>query len=134
VSSAGMNGSAESNPLVRMNDLEDAVRFMAPMYRNWEPNGTPLPGSAHIPRPNITINNYNGQQKAWKRVKRQRPNDNANQPTVKALQDVIQMSYGDGHETFDRADFELGEPLRKRIKTALEPFSSTWEDRIRALE
>ena len=117
-----------------MNQLEDAVRYMAPLYRNWSGSGRPIPGVARMPPPQITINNYgpDGQKRAWGRVKRQRPNENVSQRTNKALQNVIQLP-GEGNQVFDRADYEIGAPVRKKVRTALQPFSSTWEGRIRAL-
>ena len=136
VPSAGQLGNASTNPLVRMNELEDAIRHMQPLYRNWMPNGTPIPGIARMPPPQITINNYGPQQqkKAWQRIKRQRPDDNVYQPTVKALQNVVQLPYMD-NETFTRADYERGnEPVQKRVKSAYEPISNTWEQRLRSLE
>jgi hypothetical protein len=118
-----------------MNNLESAVRFMRPLYENWTKPGRPIPGIARMPPARITINNYShkGQENAWKRVKRQRPNDNVSQRTNKALQNAIQLP-GDGYDVFDKADYEIGAPVRKKVKVALEAFSSTWEERIRALE
>jgi hypothetical protein len=133
VESAGQLGNVDTNPLVRLNHLEDAVRYMRP-YRNWTPNGTPVPGIARIPPAEITINNYGevAQERAWQRVKRQRPDFNTNQPIVQQLQNAIELP-GFGRAEFDRADYDRPR-LAKRVKTAIEPFSSTWEARVRALE
>jgi hypothetical protein len=134
IPSAGQLGNAAVNPLVRLNELEDAVRFMRPLYRNWTPNGTPVPGIARIPPAQITINNSGeeAQGRAWRRVKRHRSDFNANQPIVQELQNTIQLP-SFGHAVFDRADYDSPR-LAKRVKTAIEPFSSTWEDRVRALD
>jgi hypothetical protein len=133
IASAGQLGSAETNPLVRLNELEDAVRYMRP-YRNWTANGTPLPGIARVPPAQITINNYGegAQARAWQRVKRQRPDFNTNQPIVQHLQNAIELP-GFGRAVFDRADYDRPR-LAKRVKTAIDPFSSTWEARVRALD
>jgi hypothetical protein len=133
IPSAGQLGSAEVNPLVRLNELEDAVRYMRP-YRNWTANGTPVPGVARVPPAQITINNYGevAQERAWQRVKRQRPDFNTNQPIVQQLQNAIELP-GFGRAVFDRADYDRPR-LAKRVKTANEAFSSTWEARVRALD
>jgi hypothetical protein len=133
IPSAGQLGNADVNPLVRLNELEDAIRYMRP-YRNWTGNGEPLLGIARVPRAQITINNYGegAQARAWQRVKRQRPDFDTNQPIVQRLQNAIQLP-SVGHEVFDRADYARPR-LAKRVKTAIEPFSSTWEARVRALD
>jgi hypothetical protein len=133
IPSARQLGNAPVNPLVRLNELEDAVRYMRP-YRNWTANGEPLPGIARVPPAQITINNYGegAQARAWQRVKRQRPDFDTNQPIVQRLQNAIQLP-SVGHEVFDRADYARPR-LAKRVKTAIEPFSSTWEARVRALD
>jgi hypothetical protein len=110
------------NPLVRLNQLEEAVQYMRPLYRNWLPNGTPIPGIARVPSPSITINNYREHDRAWQRVQRQRPDYNTNQPIMQQLQTPIELP-----------DYDQPR-LAKRVKMASKPFSRTWEQRVRALE
>jgi hypothetical protein len=122
-------GDVGNNPIIAQNTLDDAVLHMNPMYRNWLPNGTPIPGVYRPPVQHITINNYAHPQRAEKVLKRSRADFNTNQPVRQEFQNVIQLP-GDELHAFTSADYTDEKPLRKRIRNVANPFSTDWEKRV----